>query len=378
MINSCPVCGKTSPAPFYNVARAPVACSFVFEDANAARAVTRGDIELCQCNGCGLIYNRTFDPGSINYGTGYEESQGYSGTFSGFEDALCRRLTERFDLRGKTVLEVGCGKGTFLTHLCDLSGANGLGFDPAFDPGRLKEHPRVRFRRENFSNQHNDVAADLVCCKMTLEHVDNTSELLGAIRNSANDAVFIQVPAAERIFSETAFWDIYYEHCIYFTRHSLANALVHAGLDVDNIELAYDGQYLLAYARAGSASSSGASMWTSVGAQFQARALRVIEHWRALVSDATGRGPVVLWGGGSKAVAFVETAGIAGAIHCVVDINPYKQNKFLPGSGLPVMGPQYLQHDPPATVLIMNPVYQTEIAATLSELELSPNLVPVT
>ena len=55
-------------------------------------------------------------------------------------------------------------------------------------------------------------------------------------------------------------------------------------------------------------------------------------------------------------------------INSVVDINPRKHGKHIPGSAQPVVGPEDLAAQPPATVLVMNPVYREEIAAILSGL----------
>ena len=59
-------------------------------------------------------------------------------------------------------------------------------------------------------------------------------------------------------------------------------------------------------------------------------------HWRRIVADAAARGPVYLWGAGSKGVTFsllIDPDGdaLAGA----VDINPVKQGCFLPLTAVP-------------------------------------------
>ncbi|MFD0980308.1 methyltransferase, partial [Tropicimonas aquimaris] len=61
----------------------------------------------------------------------------------------------------------------------------------------------------------------------------------------------------------------------------------------------------------------------------------------------------------------------------VIDINPYKQNRFLPGTGIQVMAPQALAATPPDTVIVMNPVYLDEIARSLADIGLSPEIVAV-
>ena len=51
---------------------------------------------------------------------------------------------------------------------------------------------------------------------------------------------------------------------------------------------------------------------------------------------------VAIWGGGSKGVSFCTTDGLGPMLSHVVDINPYKQGKYLPGAGLRVSAPEDL------------------------------------
>ncbi len=83
----------------------------------------------------------------------------------------------------------------------------------------------------------------------------------------------------------------------------------------------------------------------------------------------------MLWGASSKAVAFLASVGRDDQIAAAVDINPFKQDKFLPGSGVAVIGPEQLPELKPQLVVIMNPIYRDEIGDTLAELGLDPRLV---
>ena len=82
-----------------------------------------------------------------------------------------------YDIRGKTVLEIGCGKGEFLSLICKLGGNRGIGYDPSFVPARQRSEQDVRFVREFFTENTNEIAPDLLCCKMTLEHIGHTHRL---------------------------------------------------------------------------------------------------------------------------------------------------------------------------------------------------------
>jgi 2-polyprenyl-3-methyl-5-hydroxy-6-metoxy-1,4-benzoquinol methylase len=135
----------------------------------------RGDIFLAFCSDCGFISNAAFDPAAIKYTSNYEETQGFSATFNAFHRDLAQRLMARHGLDDKTVMEIGCGKGHFLTMLCELGAKHGIGFDPGYRPERNKSEAakRIDFVIDFYSKRYASYTADFICCKMTLEHIRN-------------------------------------------------------------------------------------------------------------------------------------------------------------------------------------------------------------
>ncbi len=344
---------------------------------------------LHHCGSCGFVFNAAFDSGLVRYGEGYEETQGYSATFREFERRQAELLIERHNLRGKRIIEIGSGKGDFLALLCRLGENEGVGYDPSFAPARRPaDSAGVRYLAENFAEHNADGDADLIYSKMTLEHVAAPGRLLKAIRGAIpagrSPAVVIQVPNWERIASECAFWDVYYEHRSYFSADSLAAAMSAAGFEVTKRELLYDNQYVSVEARPGAATgrerlperaapvaqssnrslpvaAPGAGDHLPAGVGFPQK----IRQWRDAVRTAAEKGPVALWGGGSKAVSFLTTLGLTREVGAVVDINPYRQGAYLAGSGHLIFAPEALVELRPATVFIMNPVYESEIRKSL-------------
>ena len=83
---------------------------------------------------------------------------------------------------------------------------------------------------------------------------------------------------------------------------------------------------------------------------------------------------MVVWGGGSKAVAFLNQVDSARNVSRVIDINPNKHDAFVPGSGQPVLAPQALNQQPADVVIVMNSVYLTEVAGILRTIQQEPEL----
>lgn len=385
---SCPACGSTELKTFYSVRDVPVHSVLLMRTREQAREFPRGDLELAHCGTCGFIHNTEFRPGLQDYGREYEETQGFSGTFAAFHERLARDLVQRHGLYDKDIIEIGCGKGEFLGLLCELGGNRGTGFDPAYVPERNTSVARDRITvvREFYSEELAGGGADFVCCKMTLEHVDRPAELLRTLRRSLEgrwDAtVFFQVPDVRRVLEDVAFWDVYYEHCSYFSPASLAGLFAAEGFEVLRTWTDYDDQYLMLEARPRTGAHSPGPVDDDVGpllAGFSARASALRGAWAGFLRSEQEAGrTVALWGGGSKAVAFLTTLGVGSEVAYAVDINPYKSGTFLAGTGHEIVAPEGLRLQPPDTVILMNPVYRAEVQRELDRLGISAELVPVT
>ena len=384
---TCPSCGADMK-PFYTFRDVPVNSCILLSTPEEAKGYPRGDIALGLCNACGFICNLAFVSELAEYSGRYEETQGYSPTFQRFHHALARELVERYKLHDKTVLEIGCGKAEFLALLCELGPNCGLGFDPGYDEKRgvLQNMPNTRVIKDFYSGKYADHKADFVCCKMTLEHIQDTAEFVNFNRQAMNpnqaSVLYLQVPESLRIIRDCACEDIYYEHCSYFTAGSLARLFRAQGLDVLRVYTGYEEQYLAIEAQLAE-NPTGARLQEEDDLEvirgfvssFPERCNTRISHWQAMLEELASSGPVVLWGSGSKAVSFLSAVDIHGLVNRVVDINPYRQKHYMPGTAQTIIAPQELSDDPPVAVIIMNPVYRSEVTESLHEMGLSPKIL---
>lgn len=388
---TCPNCGGADLSEFYRCADVPAHSMVLLRDRADAERFPTGEVTLAFCGDCGFITNTRFDPALGQYGDAYEASQSFSATFNAFHRKLADDLVKRYGLHCRDVMEIGCGQGEFLHLLCETGDNRGIGFDPAYNNahGLNTDGGRVRVVADFYSEAYADVAADFVCCKQTLEHIPDTGAFVRTVRRAIGDRpdtyVFFQVPDFLRIMQEGAFWDVYYEHCSYFTQPSLSYVFRHAGFDVLDSRVEYDGQYLMVEAKPGAEPTGGAvtagdldALVSWVG-RFSWNCAYQVSQWRRELAEAQRRGErIVLWGGGSKAVAFLTTLGAGDEVAYAVDINPRKQNAYLAGTGHRVVAPAHLKDAPPDRVIVMNPIYMDEIRRDLTDLGLAPALVPVT
>ncbi|MFO0982802.1 MAG: class I SAM-dependent methyltransferase [Planctomycetota bacterium] len=386
----CQSCQSTDLDVIYELQAVPVHSCLLIESRADALAFPRGDLKLAFCRSCGFISNLAFDDQVQSYSAKYEETQGFSPHFRQFTQRLATQLIERHGLHDKRVLEIGCGKGEFLVSLCELGPNRGVGFDPGYIAERTSSAAasRIEFVKDFYSEKYAHVAADFVCCRHTLEHIHRVREFIAmvaqAIASRPDTVVFFELPDVLRILQELAFWDVYYEHCSYFSTGSLARLFRSCGFDILRIAREYDDQYITIEARLGRAQAKplpdeqDLEPLRRAAEHFQHHVARKIGELRQGVQAFSAKQrKVVLWGSGSKAVAYLTTMGIEREIEYVVDINPYKHGVYMAGTGQQIVAPEFLKQYQPDVVIAMNPIYKDEIQRDLDRLGVRAELMAV-
>ena len=379
----CPSCGMRETSIFYDVKDVPVNSCLLLLTEQQALNFPRGDVVLGFCQACGFIYNVAFDQSKVDYSSVYEDQQCFSPTFNAFANELATRLIEKYNLRRKNILEIGCGKGDFLTLLCELGQNYGTGIDPAYQKNRIqgKVSERMTFICDYYSDRYVDYLADFVCCRHTLEHIPNTAELVNTIRkaigNQLDTSIFFELPDVTRVLDELAFWDIYYEHCSYFSLGSLARLFRYCNFEVVDLSKDFDDQYLLLEAKPVNEQSSkihdleeSVKETADYVTNFSTHCREKISLWRdRLHQFHADNKKVVVWGSGSKCVSFLTTLKVGQEIQYIVDINPYREGKFIPGAAKKIMSPNFLKSYNPDYVIIMNAAYCNEIKQSLADMD---------
>jgi SAM-dependent methyltransferase len=382
----CPACRHAHPRVFYHARGVPSNSNLVRRDHAAATACRRGDVELGCCPRCGLVFNRRFDDAIVEYSSRYVSTQTYSRTFRAYHLALADRLHEHFGLEGTRVVEIGCGAGEFLQLLTERFDLEAVGVDPAAAAGEVPAgDPRLRFvPRVLDEATAASLSADIVICKMTLEHIPDVRRFLELVtrlgRRRRDLGLFLQVPAAERILRLGAFWDVYYEHCNYFTASALEWLLAEHGFAERRTEITYGGQYLSAFGRFAPQLDTprrpDPAEHERLVERFAETARTALSFWNCTIGErACGGSPIVLWGSGSKATAFLHALSTNPHIAAVVDVNPAKQGQYIAGTGHPIVPPDALAQLRPGCIIAMNPNYVEEIAADISQLGVTPEIL---
>jgi SAM-dependent methyltransferase len=327
----------------------PVFQNRMFHSESAARNCTKGNVILAQDPKTGLIRNRAFDPHLMKYDADYQNEQAVSSVFQQHLQSVARLIGQHFN--GKSLLEVGCGKGHFLEQL-QRDGFQVTGLDPTYEgtnPAVIREYftPAIGLR------------ADGIVLRHVLEHVQDPVSFLESIRdsNGGGGKIYIEVPCFDWICTHRAWFDIFYEHVNYFRLDDFQRMFGEV-LEAGRI---FSGQYLYVIAEL-------ASLRVPLTAQQDRFAFppdflgSVNNHAKQLRAKPAQSSAI--WGGASKGVIFALFMQRAGApVDIVIDINPAKHGKYLPATGLQVHSPdsglQLLT--PGGDILVMNSNYLDEI-----------------
>lgn len=389
--HSCPNCGHHGLSLFYEVEQVPVHSCLMLSNQEEALRFPCDDVKLGFCDRCGFITNIGFDTHWSAYAPNYEDQQSFSPTFNQFALDLANHLIDKYDLRNQDIIEIGCSKGDFLLLLCELGNNRGVGIDPSVLPGRVQTDAasRVTFIQDYYSEKHSEYVGKFICCRHTLEHIQPTSEFLTTVRQSIGDRqdtiIFFEVPDTIRVLEDLAFEDIYYEHCSYFTPGSLARLFRSCGFEVIDLYRAYGDQYLLIEATPVTRLSEkihpleeSLEQLAQTVQSFTTRIQEKRGYWKQTLEQFQSEGQrVVVWGSGSKCVSFLTTLDTVDLIQYVVDINPHRQGKFIPGVGKEIMAPEFLNTYQPDHVIVMNPIYLKEIQGSLNELGVETHVMSV-
>jgi SAM-dependent methyltransferase len=388
---ACFNCDSENLRVFYEVDNLPVHSCLLMPTAKEAIDYPRGQMRLAFCDECGFMQNSAFDPEVHEYSPRYEETQGFSPRFNKFSQEIVTEYVDRYDLKtpDKTVLEIGCGKGEFLVLMAETGGCSGIGIDPGYRPERTESEAaaRIEFIQDFYSENYTHLQADMVLCRHTLEHIQPTKSFMEMVRRSIGDrpntVIAFELPDMERVLEDQGFWDIYYEHCSYFTLGSLSRLFRACGFTVTAARKAYEGQYLLIDARQGEQLAAPAAdeaaddmpALRQLVARFETDLPKKLAEWKDYFAAVKARGEkAAIWGSGSKAVAFLTSLGLTDEVAAVTDINPYRHGMFMPGTGHEIVPPKRLKEIKPDTVVAMNPIYFDEIRAELNEMGLDPDL----
>ena len=343
----------------YRVAGIPAMQNKLFSRRDEALMAPTASLELIQ-DETGLVFNRMFDPDLVLYDDNYQNDQGFSPQFQAHLGAVYELCCGYLKSKDSLVVDVGCGKGGFV-ELLRSKGINAIGFDNAYQGAS----PYIR---KAFFSADSHEKGDLLTLRHVLEHIPAPWDFLDGIA-AANDykgLLYVEVPDLEWILEKRAYFDLFHEHVNYFRIEDFYHRF---GDGVVLGSKSFGGQYLSVVINLESVRNCHVLSKGEVDQALATAFGQLSQYEKSNYASLLDRSEVVIWGAAAKGVVFAAKAPsiIRSKIKFAIDINPSKQDCYMPASGVQVLEPSMglSRLNPSSLIVIMNPNYEQEIKQSL-------------
>ena len=314
-------------------------------------------LDVHRCDGCGFI-----QLSQELHATFYDEyvmTVSHAATMQTFQSQQARTFVERFALANRRVVEVGCGDGNYLDYL-RAAGALVTGNEPS-TPFRALASKRGHNVLGGYIGEATPAPGgpyDAFVTRQVLEHVPDPRDFLTGIAASLVEGAvgLVEVPCIEQTMRHQRYFDFFPDHLNYFTKGVLARLLEQQGFELLGLEEGMNGEFTVAFVR-WSPRARVATLQASLDTT-----TRALQTFTATERKAGRR--VAAWGAGGKGIASLTAAGLTDLAY-VIDSDPHKQGKRLPGVGLLVVPPSHFAQEPVASIILTALAYREEIINTI-------------
>jgi 2-polyprenyl-3-methyl-5-hydroxy-6-metoxy-1,4-benzoquinol methylase len=340
---------------FIEFPKYPKTISNLFNDPQSAKKsfISISFLKCCFCNHVQIAEDMPQE-----FYEDYVMTVSHSKKMNDFQYEQAKYFIEKYNLRDKKVLEVGCGDGNFL-NILRASGVKAYGNEPStpFRELALKKGLNVDDKFVNENYKHADIPFDAVISREVMEHVPAPVEFLRNIRKllKPEGHILIEVPNFEKAIRELRYYDMFPDHLSYFTKESLTAAMLLSGYS--NVEIFYgmEDEFIYAIAKNRSLSSS---MLIKAKNSIQSEFEKLFNEYNY----------IVVWGAGGKGISALGSLNDSSKIKYIVDSDPYKQGRYIPSAGILVKSPEDLFDDNEVELIVLtNLAYTDEILNILKQ-----------
>ena len=367
----------------------PLANSYVrLEDLD--RPEPRFPLRSVVCDVCLLVQlDHLADPGEIFSEYAYFSS--YSRSWLDHARRYSAEVIDRFGLNESSmVVEIASNDGYLLRNFV-ARGIPALGIEPAANVAAAATAAGIPTRVMFFTRRAAGVLADqgpratLMIANNVLAHVPDLHDFVSAfavLLDRTGVATF-EVPHLLRLLEERQFDTIYHEHYSYFSLLSAERVFERHRLSIFDVqELPTHGGSLRLFVQHTGGPRERTAAVDAVKARERAAGLDRVETYEAFgdavralrdelvsfVRTARSAGQrIAAYGAPAKGNTLLNYCGIgADLVEMTVDVNPHKQNRFLPGTHIPVREPSALRDVRPDYVLVLPWNLTDEIVTQMS------------
>jgi len=386
---TCRACGSRDLTLILSLGEQPLA--------NALRPLAEIDAEqprypldLAHCTTCSLVQlTVSVDPDEMFADYPYFSS--YSDTVVRNAADLVEQMVADLGLGAESLaMEIASNDGYLLRHYRD-AGVPVLGIDPAANVVAVATADGIRTRCAYFGNalarelRTEGIRASVLHANNVMAHVPDVRGVVQGITTVlADDGVFVmETPYVRDLVEAVEFDTIYHEHLAYYSVTSLDRLFGANGLELVGVErIPIHGGSLRAFGALPGARErtpdvarlldeeanlglDDVGYYRDFSARVDALCASLRERLDALREGGTR---IAGYGAAAKATVLLNALGVdADTIEFVVDRNPNKQERLVPGTRIPIRAPEALLTDRPDVTVLFSWNFADEVLAQQAE-----------
>ena len=348
-------------------------------------------LRVLVCETCWLVQAESYSRAAELFNDEYAYFSSFSDAWLEHSKRYVEKTVSRFGLdQSSLVVEIASNDGYLLQYVQQRK-IPCIGVEPTASTAsasRLKGIETIErfFGTEFAKNMRDDgKSADLMVANNVLAHVPDINDFVQAfsILLKENGVATFEFPHLLKMISENQFDTIYHEHFSYLSFTTVCEIFSKNGLEVFDVEeIGTHGGSLRVYSQKAEvgkqlvSSAVGSLLETENNAgmkskefyeQFsEAADLAKLKLLSFLCKAKAEKKVVVAYGAAAKGNTMLNFSGVrSDLISYVVDRNPSKQGKWLPGSRIPILDEGQLSKTKPDYILILPWNLQKEIVQQL-------------
>ena len=374
----CRHCGTDLVLPLIDLGSAPPSNAYLTE--KTLKAPEKWfPLKVLVCSECWLVQTDDYAGAEELFDGDYAYFSSFSTSWLTHAEQYVADMIDRFNLTVEShVIEVAANDGYLLQYV-KAKGIPCLGIEPTASTAAAAKEKGLEIVEEFFGIElarklvSMGKQADLTAANNVLAHVPDINNFLAGFAHllKPNGVATFEFPHLMQLVKHTQFDTIYHEHFSYLSLTAVNQIFDQNGLQVFDVqELSTHGGSLRVFAQRKdqgqhqvntavgellTRESKAGVMTEAYYADFQQRANRVKHDLMDFLIKAKREGKkVIAYGAAAKGNTLLNYAGIrSDLLPFVVDRNPAKQNKFLPGSRIPIVEESMIRQEKPDYVLIL-------------------------
>lgn len=382
----CRHCGSPLGLSFLDLGSAPPSNAYL------AAAALRGPetwypLRLLACETCWLVQTEDHAGREALFTDDYAYFSSFSTSWLRHSESYVRAMIGRLGLTSASnVVEVAANDGYLLQYV-KAAGIPCYGIEPTASTAKAARAKGIDIVEEFFGVSLGERlaregrSADLMAANNVLAHVPDINDFVGGFARllKADGVATFEFPHLARMVEFNQFDTAYHEHYSYLSLTAVDRIFRENGLNVFDVEeIPTHGGSLRVFAQrsAGGARAIQAAVPALLAREaglgmtevayyegFQARAEKVKNDFTAFLIDAKRRGLAIAgYGAAAKGNTLMNFAGTRpDLLAYVVDRNPAKTGRYMPGSRIPIVNEERLRETKPDLVVILPWNLKTEI-----------------